>query len=73
MIDIMPLDLIDLLHAAGEREQSLVALTYLFHAGDRVKALFIILLDEVWLVRHQVDGTSIGNCSPRVAGQATRC
>ena len=59
MIDIMSLDLIDLLYAAGEREQSFAAGTYLFHTGDRVKALFIILLGEVRLVRHQVDGTSI--------------
>lgn len=43
----------------GNKHRSLEAGTFLFHQGDAVESLFLVLTGEVTLVRHQSDGSSI--------------
>lgn len=59
MIDIMSTKLIDLLHAVEGRDVTLAAGAYLFHVDDPVKALFLVLVGEVRLLRNQRNGTVI--------------
>lgn len=41
------------------KERSLTAGTFLFHQGDEVASVFLVLEGEIRLVRHQPDGSSI--------------
>lgn len=60
MIAVMSEALITQLQALpGSRERQLAAGTFLFHQGDDVDALFLVLAGEIRLVRHQADGSSI--------------
>jgi CRP-like cAMP-binding protein len=60
MISIMLKSLIMQLQAMpGGKESSLAANMFLFHQGDEVKSLFLVLEGEIRLVRHQTDGHSI--------------
>ncbi len=43
----------------GGKELHLPARAFLFHQGDTVESLFLVLTGEVRLVRHQPDGSSI--------------
>jgi CRP-like cAMP-binding protein len=59
MIAIMSRDIIERLKAMGSQERSLGAGAYLFHQGDPVVALFVVLGGRIQLVRHQEDGNAI--------------
>jgi CRP-like cAMP-binding protein len=52
-------NLIDLLKDFQARKRTLVAGEYLFHLGEPVAALFVVLEGEVHLIRHHVDGGAI--------------
>jgi CRP-like cAMP-binding protein len=56
MIVVMSPRLIDLLPAAEGRDVALEAGAFLFHTGDPVATLFVVLKGEVRLVRHQEGG-----------------
>lgn len=60
MIAIMLETLISQLQAIPNgKERHLAAGTFLFHQGDEVETLFLVLAGEIRLVRHQPDGGSI--------------
>jgi CRP-like cAMP-binding protein len=59
MIIIMLPDIVERLKAMGSQERSLGAGAYLFHLGDPVVALFVVLGGRIQLVRHQEDGNAI--------------
>ena len=58
MILIMFRDIIDRLKSVGGRERSLGPAEYLFHLGEPVVSLFVVLEGDIHLIRH-----------PRKAGQ----
>lgn len=60
MIAIMLQQLIQQLHHLPDaRERKLAAGQWLFHQGDKVEALFLVLSGEIRLIRYQTDGTSL--------------
>lgn len=59
MIAIMSGNLVDLLKGFRGRKRTLAAGEYLFHLGEPVAALFVVLEGEVHLIRHQEDGGTI--------------
>ncbi len=59
MISIMPCDIIDLLKSVGGRERSLGPAEYLFHLGEPVVSLFVVLEGHIHLIRHQEDGGAV--------------
>ncbi len=56
MIPIMSRPLFDLLLDCAGRELSATVGGYVFHAGDRVTTLYVVIEGEVRLIRHQLDG-----------------
>ncbi len=56
MISIMSTPLSDLLHKSEGRELSASAGGYVFHAGDPVTMLYVVIEGEVRLIRHQMNG-----------------
>lgn len=59
MIAIMSGSISDLLKSSGGRERVAGAGEYLFHQGEPVLALFVVLDGDVHLIRHQKDGGAI--------------
>jgi CRP-like cAMP-binding protein len=59
MIAIMSGNLVDLLKGFRGRRRAFAAGEYLFHLGERVTALFVVLDGEVHLIRHQEDGNAV--------------
>lgn len=59
MIAIMSVDMADLFTSSGVRTRTLGAGAYLFHLGEPVLSLFVVLEGEVHLVRHQEHGGAI--------------
>lgn len=60
MIVVMSESLITQLQTLPDSKQrQLAAGAFLFHQGDSVEALFVVLAGEVRLIRHQPDGGSI--------------
>jgi CRP-like cAMP-binding protein len=59
MIAVMSSGLVDLLQAADGREVAFIPGSFVFHVGDPVRTVFLVLEGEVRLVRHQEDGTGI--------------
>ena len=56
MITIMSTSLFDLLQDCEGRELSADAGGYVFHAGDPVTMLYVVVEGEVRLIRHQMNG-----------------
>lgn len=59
MIAIMSGAIVERLKALGKQERSVGRGAYLFHQGDPVLALFVLLEGRVQLVRHHEDGSAI--------------
>jgi CRP-like cAMP-binding protein len=59
MIAIMSVNIVDLLTSSGGPKRTLGVNEYLFHLGDPVLSLFVVLEGEVSLVRHQEHGSAI--------------
>jgi CRP-like cAMP-binding protein len=59
MILIMFSDIIDRLKSVGGRERSLGPAEYLFHLGDPVVSLFVVLEGGIHLIRHHEDGGAV--------------
>lgn len=59
MISVMSEKFVDLLGPLGGGTRSLRASEYLFHLGDPIVSLFVVLEGEVRLIRHQKDGGMI--------------
>jgi CRP-like cAMP-binding protein len=55
----MSTDIVDLLAASASRERVLGAGEFLFHLGDPVQSLFVVLEGEAHLVRHHEHGGAI--------------
>lgn len=55
----MPGGIADLLESSGSGKRALGAGEYLFHLGEPVVALFVVLEGEVHLIRHQEQGGTI--------------
>jgi CRP/FNR family transcriptional regulator, dissimilatory nitrate respiration regulator len=56
MIAVMSMDIVETLRAMARREHGFTAGQYLFHAGDAVKAMFVVASGEVVLLRHGATG-----------------
>jgi len=59
MISIMSDEFVALLSAMSGRERSLAAGDFLFHRGDAVTSVFVVLGGRIDLLRYQEDGSAI--------------
>lgn len=59
MMPIMSAKIVDRLGLSGGREHRLGAGQYLFHLGEPVAALYVVLAGEIDLIRHQESGGAI--------------
>lgn len=59
MILIMSNDIINTLRSSGGRDRLIGPGEYLFHLGEAVAALYVVLEGEIHLIRHQKDGSAI--------------
>lgn len=59
MINIMPIPILSHLPCVGQRERCLDEGTFLFHQGDPVSHLFVVLDGLVELIRYQEDGSPV--------------
>ncbi len=59
MIEIMSRKIIDRLKSVGGRDRFLAPAEYLFHQGEPVVSLFVVLVGEIHLIRHHEDGGTV--------------